>query len=80
MGGRGERQSVVLGEVPRSGAFLAEGLLEPAGRLLGDVLVEGARAGASRKDALDGVMVERTEGRGVAERRGEIFGGVALTE
>lgn len=80
MGGRGERQAVVLGEVSRSGTFLAEGLFEPAGSLLGDVFVQGAWPGASCKDALDGVMIERTEGRGVPERRVEIFGGVALTE
>ena len=48
--------------------------------LLGDVLVERAGRRAGGEDALDGVVLEGAEARGVAEGGVEIGGGVALAQ
>ena len=60
------RESVVLGEGARGGARLAEREGDAADGLLGDVLVEGARGGASGEDARDSVGVEGAKAGGVA--------------
>lgn len=74
------RESVVLGEVARGGARLAEREGDAADSLLGDVLVEGARGGASGEDARDSVGVEGAKAGGVAESGVEVGRRVALAE
>src|SRR6185437_4276740 len=76
----GDGTTVVLGEVTRLGATLAEPLFEPSCRVLGDVLVQSPRGAARLEDPLDGVVVEGTEAGGMAERGVEIGGGVAGTQ
>jgi len=71
---------VVLREIARAGALLAERLFEPARGLLGDILVEGAGGRGSGEDALDSAVIERAEGRGVPERVIEIGGVVPLAQ
>lgn len=74
-GGRSrDRKSVVLGEVARLGATLAECLFESTSRLLGDVLVERPWRRARLDDALDGCVLERAEARGVGERSVDVGG------
>lgn len=80
MGSRGEGQAIVLGEIARARALLAECFFEAARGLLGDVFIEGAWARTGGEDALDGVVFERAEGRGVPERGVDVGGGIALAQ
>jgi len=73
-------EAVVLVEVAEVGVALVERFAEPVGGLLGDVLGEPARCGASGEDALDGLVLEGAEGAGVGEGGAEVLGGVALAQ
>ena len=73
-------EAVVLVEVAQAGVRAVEGLGQPAGGLLGDVLGEAAWGGARGQDPLDGLVLEGAEGTGVGERGGEVGGGVALAQ
>lgn len=80
MGRGGAGKAVVLGEVTRRGAGVAEGVCDALHELLGDVFVELAGAGARGHDALDGAVVQGSERGRVAERGVEVGGVEAIAE
>jgi hypothetical protein len=59
---------------------MTEGLVDPPGGLLGDVLVECARQGARGEDALDGGVVAGAERGGVTECLVDLLGAIALAQ
>jgi hypothetical protein len=59
---------------------MPERLLDASRGLLGDVLVERARHRARGEDALDGTMVEGTEGGCVSERGVDVDSAEALAQ
>jgi hypothetical protein len=79
-GRRGDRQAVVLVEVAGTGVAGTEALVETPRGVIGDVLGEPARRRARGEDAGDGLLLEGTEGVGMAERAVEVGGGEALAQ
>ncbi len=79
-GRRGDRKAVVLVEVAGTGVASTEALVETTRGVLGDVLGEPARRRARGEDAGDGLLLEGTEGVGMAERAVEVGGGEALAQ